>query len=576
MQGATVQDLPPYRPEVEQASEFLEISRDFTRPQEIVREAVSNSYDAKASRIQIDVYVDRSSGEEQLIVSILDDGHGMDEDQLKAFFDLGRSTRNAVDERGFRTGDFIGSKGHGTKIYYNSSRIEVETWRDGAMLTARVDDPKKHLLRKELPEVRPKRIVPAPEGSGTKVRVIGYNHNESRGFSHRELRDYVYWFTKWASFEQKVARDENAAKVIHLKGLGGPEEGEDLSFGHVFPPENTSMTDLRRQDRVEPMRYYVKRWIFPNEPIQGYPQFTLDMIVSLEGDSAKLQHNDMLRRRGREIREGDYIVGDRYGLWICKDFIPIQRINQWVSDKGYEWTRYHAFVNCQALELTANRSDVENTPKPFLEALGQTVQSLLDRITSSEEYRKFEEALEAEGLYKSARQEVEDFTRRRRFALDKRVSAFENRELVEPRQEAGVFGLFATIKALRPDLFNFDIVDYDTQRGYDALARARDGLDPTQTNMRFVEFKKELTKDFSHSFARLFAVVCWECKLPNESEVQDLEGKTRHLIITPKGADETHKKYVLRTDEPVNNIEVFVLKDYLSDRLGLEFHSRTS
>src|SRR5206468_6213018 len=174
----------------------------------------------------------------------------------------------------------------------------------------------------------------------------------------------------------------------------------------------------------------------------------------------------------------------------------------------------------------------------FRSALGATVQSLFERVTSSEDYRKFEEALEAEQSYKSAKQEIEDFDRRRRLALEKRVATLEGRELVEPRQEAGVFGLFAALKALRPDIFEFDIVDYDTQRGYDALARARDGLDPHQTNMRFIEFKKELTKEFSHSFARLFAVVCWDCKLPNESDVQDLEGKVRRLVITPRSGQE--------------------------------------
>ena len=49
------------------------------------------------------------------------------------------------------------------------------------------------------------------------------------------------------------------------------------------------------------MRYFVKRWIFAGVPLQGHPQISLDMIVSLEGDSAKLQHNEMLRRRGLPV-----------------------------------------------------------------------------------------------------------------------------------------------------------------------------------------------------------------------------------------------------------------------------------
>ena len=37
-------------------------------------------------------------------------------------------------------------------------------------------------------------------------------------------------------------------------------------------------------------------------------------------------------RRGRDT--GRYRVADRYGLWLCKDYIPIQRINDWIIGFG--------------------------------------------------------------------------------------------------------------------------------------------------------------------------------------------------------------------------------------------------
>lgn len=81
--------MPSFIPEVNQASEFLEISNDFTDPKEIIREAVSNSFDYNAKRIDISVNIDKSTGVDELIISITDNGDGMLEEKLKSFLDLG-------------------------------------------------------------------------------------------------------------------------------------------------------------------------------------------------------------------------------------------------------------------------------------------------------------------------------------------------------------------------------------------------------------------------------------------------------------------------------------------------------
>ena len=68
----------------------------------------------------------------------------------------------------------------------------------------------------------------------------------------------------------------------------------------------------------------------------------------------------------------------------------------------------------------------------------------------------------------------------------------------------------------------------------------------------------------------------WDCKLPNDEEVSDLTGETRYLRITNKddSLPDSYKKHMLCTYTAGHNIEVFVLKDYLKDRLGLEFRPR--
>lgn len=145
-------------------------------------------------------------------------------------------------------------------------------------------------------------------------------------------------------------------------------------------------------------------------------------------------------------------------------------------------------------------------------------------------------------------------------------------KLLEPRQEAEVLILYSVTKALRPDLFGFEIVDYSTSRGIDALCvleSAKGGLE--KGNLRYVEFKRALTHEFrDHTFARLAAIVCWECNLEDGAKVQDFAGKERILQITKTG-DRTVYMLLAPPDLAANNIEVYVLKEYLKEKLGVSF-----
>ena len=94
-------------PKVNEVNEFLEIASDFEDPLEVIRESLSNSYDAGATEVEITIR-DRPMGSE---IIIEDNGEGMDYEDLESFFDLGNSTK-----RGRGDGS-IGYKGHGTKIF---------------------------------------------------------------------------------------------------------------------------------------------------------------------------------------------------------------------------------------------------------------------------------------------------------------------------------------------------------------------------------------------------------------------------------------------------------------------------
>jgi len=324
-------------------------------------------------------------------------------------------------------------------------------------------------------------------------------------------------------------------------------------------------------------------------PIEDYPTSSINVVFYLEGDSAKRLHNTMLTRPGRTAEQWHYTVSDRYGLYVCKDHIPLppsQRVSDWVSEKS-EWTLYHAFVNCQDFELTANRGSIGNTDRHFLAKVRETVEKLFKtQIKASEQYKVYEEEIDLTkqrgAIDTKEEDEKDDVEKRYYYVKKKHLAKYQPPKrpsvtLVEPRQEVEVLMLFSIMKALRPDLFEWDILDYSTSRGIDALCTLEPPYGGLQKgNLRYVEFKRALTHEFrDHTFARLAAVVCWECNLENGAKVRDFAGTERILTITKTG-DETIYMLLAPPELPVNNIKVYVLEDYLKKKLGISFKTRIS
>lgn len=144
--------------------------------------------------------------------------------------------------------------------------------------------------------------------------------------------------------------------------------------------------------------------------------------------------------------------------------------------------------------------------------------------------------------------------------------------LHEPRQEVEVLTLFSIIKAVRPDLFEFKIIDYSTGSGIDALCVLETGHGGLQKgNLRYVEFKRSLTSEFrDHSFSNLTAVVCWDCNLANGEKVTDFTNKERTLCIM-KTKDYTTYTLLPPPELALPPIKVYVLKQYLSEMLRVSF-----
>ena len=117
----------------------------------------------------------------------------------------------------------------------------------------------------------------------------------------------------------------------------------------------------------------------------------------------------MLRRPGYSAPGGAYTIQERYGLWLCKDRIPIQRKNEWITFKGSEYTKFHAFFNCQDLRLTANRGSIDNTPSEILQDIKNEVKKIYDDIVKGDEWTAMEWLEDEAASYQTTEKERNNF-----------------------------------------------------------------------------------------------------------------------------------------------------------------------
>ncbi len=218
------------RPRVNEAKEFLEIAKDFKDSKEIIREALSNSWDANADKVDISFTLAPIPGtrRRRTIVEISDDGDGMNEEEIQYFFNLGDSHKAAGS---------IGTKGHGTKIYYKSSGITVHTWKNNKHIVAETEIPPWENLRAGIvPTYR--YDVDDGDGRGTLIHLDGFEAKQKDFADIESLYQYIQWYTIVGTFCHYFGIKQSLKTFIKPINLPSPME---IPFGIKFPDENIDL-----------------------------------------------------------------------------------------------------------------------------------------------------------------------------------------------------------------------------------------------------------------------------------------------------------------------------------------------
>lgn len=553
-------------PKVNESAEFLEIASDFGDPNELFREALHNAYDWGATEFKIIMFVQEIHGEQTLVIELSDNGSGMSKDTIvNNFWNLGNSK-----SRGNKNA--IGEKGHGTKIYLRSDRVFVKTCDGEHSYESECMGAFSHLNEGRVHEPRVREsseIFP----QGTYIRIEGYNNNQRAQLRQDILKDYLYWFTVLGTVENQFSGRAPRNFKVYLQALDR-EEPEELEMGHPFAAENRNITQLFDEYGEEAADYYVKKYIYADQTLETMPEIKFNVVIYFEGDEAKRMYNPMLRKK-KSTATGAYKVSDRYGLWLCKDFVPIQRVNEWITSFGTGSNSFgllHGFINCQKLKLTANRGTIANTNAQIVEELKCAVQKIVDEINLDlykhdvMTLRKWKEEARTSKLEEAA------FNNRKEWITNKDYFTIGDRTFLVPRNEAELYGIFASLYTLHPEDFDFEPLDYDESAGIDLLARNKSKNKIADCEFWYVELKYQLgAAEFNHSFSNIRYIVCWELhqKMKDGSLLKtSVEDKTRVLHIIPSENGEMTRCYLDSDDETIK-IKVICLKDYVTQKLGL-------
>lgn len=416
------------------------------------------------------------------------------------------------------------------------------------------------------------KFIPGDQ-TGTIIRIEGYNDNERSKFTQDFVRDYILWFTKIGSIEKEFGIEKLKNFKVELKCLDR-DEFETIKFGHIFPKPNSDIDKLFNNYGLEAADLYVKKHFWANQRLKKHPEVTYDAVVYVEDDQAKRNYNPMIRERMRSDT-GRYKVGDRYGLWLCKDYIPVVRINEWLSGFGSGSNAYvllHGFINCQSLKLTANRGTIANTDPLILEELKEEVQQFMSKV---------DEELRNKGLYtlrgwqeedKTIKQEKSEFDRRLKNLKGRKVASLENHKFVEPQNESELFGLFAAVYTLHPELFEFELLDYNTTNGIDIIARHKGANKITEGEHGYIELKYKLQTKINHAYQFLRWVVCWDFdkNVSPGSELRGIEDLDIRVLETTLD-DDADPLYYLNPKRGAHKVQVLKLKELLRRKLNLDF-----
>jgi hypothetical protein len=295
----------------------------------------------------------------------------------------------------------------------------------------------------------------------------------------------------------------------------------------------------------------------------------LDCGLTEDGRSIKIEIiGAVLGENHRSIVPETYTT---MGLWLCKDYIKIERNND-ILEKAFGGQYYYRsfliFVNCQQFDLTANRNDIRRDQEEYDLVVKRAIE-FCKEAWGSDGTRLYFEANKAEEQRHADDVKHKNETERKQEAEERRkerINRFKGRPMLsapnvvgapvkEPESEAETALLLqAMISSGHPGI-DFVIGDYNTTFGVDMVVEQEDKAIPS---LKWVEIVSSLDRLFQwpHPPEGYHSVVCYQ--LGKVAERQKFgDGVEATLVRT-----EIRGRYLLVVNS--SSMSVYVLKELLA------------
>ena len=514
-----------YIPKVKEVMIFKEIALNLKNPCEFIREAISNCYDADSKNIWISINRNKDG---ELEIVIRDDGIGMDLKGIHSFFNLGDSQKSKGS---------IGEKGLGTKTYFKSKKIIVNTKKSGGMgFRAIMDVPWEKLMKNQVPEytIEENELVL----QGTEVKIIGYIvENEEKYFNYVSLKDYILWFTAAGNFKnlfadkltlQNRVKNMNKSCKIYINDKINNKKGEMTGVHQFSPPNENPQIDNYNNKYKRSVNYCRIFGPYHRETTINGQYISVQLYGTVSGMNC--------RKNICKLRQSE-TYKSRFGLYLCKDFTPFEKANDLLKDE--EFYHYHLLANSQNFVLTADRNNLSNSESIEVRWIFQQIEYIFKNMIkpiAEKEYfqmrKKEEEEYEALCRVLSLNRYM------------KKLDLVDNLYIDEipikkvPQGEYEVVLLFVSIlsneqtKFMIPDIKS--IISYSSRMTTDLICIDYSG------KQILLEVEYNLSNIFKHKHPinTYDYVVCWKIDLQT-NRIQEVNSVKAILI------NENEKKYIL-------------------------------
>jgi hypothetical protein len=355
---------------------------------EIIRESISNSTDAEAREINIEL--SWINGDEWDII-IDDNGFGMLSTHLSAFFSAGVSLKNY--NLGGGAGVSIGEKGLGSKTCFKARNIKIETifHANSEMLVAEMADPMAQLQAGNLPTYTENAYTPtAYPANATKTtqgvrmelsRVVIKSWNgvkcrqQGGGYDLQKIHDRLMHYL----------RSSCATGTTRLRHSGKTHVARNIA-GAARPAPLVTLTIIEGANQVTSTE--TGSYNLPgnnNVPVNGDPHLTHPHILEnskkfcmiIDGGNTTNINRKPVNYDWTAIIAGEdaqnFMIGNEkspgvgakslMGIHFCKDFIPLPDVDTKYSKHALDpeyFYQYKVFLNSQSFELNADRSMITN------------------------------------------------------------------------------------------------------------------------------------------------------------------------------------------------------------------------